>query len=193
MNVPSFLLPSAGWTWQSTITNTATGMLFAEASIFNKWHLDIVAPSPKNNNPNISSYFLIMAKFLFMFCSWITSSSSFDMSFLLGVIYVFKTFLDNSSTLLNLGFRVRWKGRTSEIIRSAIAIVRWVSLEVINFWELSSIPKISEPFEKFLRYSQMISLMQKSWYYRWSSVIWWSDTFVTPMDGGLYGSIWLIL
>ena len=49
--------------------NTATGMLFAEASIFNNEHLDIVAPSPKNNNPNMSASFLIIAKFLFMFCS----------------------------------------------------------------------------------------------------------------------------
>ena len=39
------------------------------------------------------------------------------------------------------------KERPSEIIRSAIAIVRQVSLEVMNFWELSSIPKKSEPFE----------------------------------------------
>ena len=72
------------------------------------------------------------------------------MSFLLGGIYVFKTFLDNSSTFLNLGPWERLKGRTSEIIRSAIEIVRRVLLEVINFWELPSIPKISEPFEKLL-------------------------------------------
>ena len=55
------------------------------------------------------------------------------MIFLLGVIYVFKTFLDNSSTFLNLGFWEILKGRPSEIIRSAVAIVRHVSLEVINF------------------------------------------------------------
>ena len=52
---------------------------------------------------------------------------------MLGGIYVLETFLDNSSTFLNLGFWARLKGRPSEIIRSAIAIVRRVSLEVINF------------------------------------------------------------
>ena len=68
----------------------------------------------------------------------------------MGGIYVFKTFLDNSSTFLNLGFWERLKGRPSEIIRSAIAIVRRVSLKVISFWELPSIPKISVPFETLL-------------------------------------------
>ena len=72
------------------------------------------------------------------------------MSFLLGGIYVFKMFLDNSSTFLNLSFWERLKGRPSEIIISAIAIVRRLSLEVINFWELPSIPKISVPFETLL-------------------------------------------
>ena len=38
----------------------------------------------------------------------------------------------------------------SEIIRPAIAIVRQVLSEVINFWKSRSIPKISEPFEKLL-------------------------------------------
>ena len=161
MNVASFLYPWAIWPWQSTISNTAPGMFFAEASIFNNGHPYIVAPSPKNNNPNMSAYFLIMAKFLFMFCSWITSSSFLDMSFLLGGIYVFKTFLDNSSTFLNLDFWVRLKGRPSEIIRSDIAIVRQVSLEVINFWEFPSIPKQVNHLKNFLRYSQMINLMQK--------------------------------
>ena len=132
------------------ISDTETNMLFAEASIFNNVHIEIVAPSPKNNNPNMSASFLIMAKFLFVFYSWITSSSSLDMSFLLGRIYVFKTLLDNSSTFLDLGFWERLKGRPYEIIRSAIAIVRLVLLEVINFWELPSIPKISEQFEKIL-------------------------------------------
>ena len=123
---------------------------FTEATIFNNGHLDIVAPSPKNNNPNMSASFWIMAKFLFMFCSWITSSSYLDVTFLLGGIYFFKTFPDNSSTFLNLVFCARLKGRPSEIIRSAITIVRRVSLEVINFWELPSILKISEPYEKLL-------------------------------------------
>ena len=52
---------------------------------------------------------------------------------------------------MNLGFWERLKGRPSEIIRSAIAIVRQLSLEVINFWEFPSIPKIIEPFEKLLQ------------------------------------------
>ena len=39
---------------------------FAEHNIFNNGHLDIVAPSPNNNNPNMSASFLIMAKLLFM-------------------------------------------------------------------------------------------------------------------------------
>ena len=72
------------------------------------------------------------------------------MSFLLGGIYVFKKFLDNYSTFLNRGFWARLKGNVFEIIISAIEIVRQVSLEVINFWELQSIPKISESFEKLL-------------------------------------------
>ena len=79
-----------------------------------------------------------------------TSSGSLGMRFLLGGIHVLETFLENSSTFLNIGVGARLKGRTSEIIRSDIAIVRWVSLEVINFWELTSTPKISGPFEKLL-------------------------------------------
>ena len=72
------------------------------------------------------------------------------MSFLLGGIYVLETFLDNSSTFSDLGFWERLKVRSSEIIIYDIAIVRQVSLEVNIFWELPSIPKISEPFEKLL-------------------------------------------
>ena len=41
----------------------------AEHSILNNGHLDIVAPSHKNNNPNISDSLLIIAKLLFMLCS----------------------------------------------------------------------------------------------------------------------------
>ena len=93
-----------------------------------------------------------------MFCSWITSSSSLDMIFLLGGIHFLKTFLDNSSTFLNIGFWERMKGRPSEIIRSDIAIVRRVSLEVISFWELPSNPKIGVPFETLL--VMMIDLYQ---------------------------------
>ena len=85
-----------------------------------------------------------------MFCSWKTSSSSLNMSFLLGGIYVLETFVDNSSTFLNIVFWEILNGRPSEIIRYAIAIVRRVSLEVINFWEFPSIPKTCEQFEKLL-------------------------------------------
>ena len=72
------------------------------------------------------------------------------MRFLLGGIYVLETFLDNSSTFLNLGFWARLKGRHSEIMRSYIAIVIQVSLKVNNFCELQFIPKTSEPFGKLL-------------------------------------------
>ena len=72
------------------------------------------------------------------------------MSFLLGGLYVLETFLENSSTFLNLGSWAKLKVWPSDIIGSAIAIVRRVSLEVINFWEFPSIPKISEPFKKLL-------------------------------------------
>ena len=68
----------------------------------------------------------------------------------MGGIYVLETFLDSSSTFLSIGFWERLKGRPSEIIRSVIAIVRRVLLGVIDFWELPSIPKTSEPFEKIL-------------------------------------------
>ena len=37
--------------------------------IFNNGHLEIVAPYPKNNNPDISVSVLIMAKLLFAFYS----------------------------------------------------------------------------------------------------------------------------
>ena len=51
---------------------------------------------------------------------------------------------------MNIGFWARLKGRSFEIIRSDIAIVRQLSLEVISFLELPSIPKTSQPFEKLL-------------------------------------------
>ena len=70
--------------------------------------------------------------------------------FLLGGIYVLEMILDDSINFLNIGFWERLKGRTSEIIRSAIAIVRRVLLEIITFLSFSSIPKIGESFEKLL-------------------------------------------
>ena len=171
-----FLLPSAKWPWQSTISKTETGMFFVEASIFNNGHLEIMASSHKNLIPYISASFLIISKLLFIFCSWRTSSSSLDVSFLLGGIYVLEKFPENSRTLSNIGFWERLKGRPSEIIRSVFTTVRRVSLEVINFWEFPSIPKTSEPFEKILIYSQMLYLMKK-WSLRfqmnWCDLIKW--------------------
>ena len=70
------------------------------------------------------------------------------MSFILGGIYVLETFLYKSSAFLNIGLWERLKGSPYGIIRSDIAIVRRVSLEVNNFWELPSIPKTSESFAK---------------------------------------------
>ena len=72
------------------------------------------------------------------------------MNFLLVGIYFLETFLDNSSTFLNLVFWERLKRRHSDIIISSFSMVRQVSLEGINFWELPSIPKTSEPFENLL-------------------------------------------
>ena len=109
----AFLLPPARGHWQSTISKTATSMFFAEASIINNRNLEIVATSPKNNNPNISASFLIIYKFLFMFFSWITSSSYLYTSFLLGGIYVLEMFLEKSITFLNLGFWAKLEGRPS--------------------------------------------------------------------------------
>ena len=56
-------------------------------------------------------------------------------------------FLVNSSTFLNLGFWKILKERPLEIIGSDISTVGWISLEVIYFWSLPSIQRISEPFE----------------------------------------------
>ena len=57
---------------------------------------------------------------------------------------------EDFSTLLSIGFWERLKGRTSKIIIPAMAILIQVSLDVINFWGLPSIPKTSGPFEKLL-------------------------------------------
>ena len=86
MNVPFLLFPSAKWPWQPTIYKTATGMFPPEAIIFNNGYIEIVAPSLKNNNPNISASLLIIENYIFMFCSWITSRSSLDIIFMLWVI-----------------------------------------------------------------------------------------------------------
>ena len=41
---------------------------FPETRIFTNENIEIVSPSPKNNNPNIYASFLIIAKLLFVFC-----------------------------------------------------------------------------------------------------------------------------
>ena len=51
---------------------------------------------------------------------------------------------------MNVDFWEILKVRTSDIIRSAMAIVKRVSLEVSDLWEFPSIPKTSELFEKLL-------------------------------------------
>ena len=79
-------------------------MVLPEFIIFNNGHLEIVAPSTKNNNSNISASFLIIAKLLFLFYSWITSSSSLGVIFMLRGIYILETFHSRSSVFLNLGF-----------------------------------------------------------------------------------------
>ena len=112
-------------------SNTATGMFFSEAIIFNNGHLEIVASSPKNKNPNISASFLIIAEFLFMLCSWITSSSFLDTSLMLRGIQVLETFLSNYSTISKFVFWERLKERTYEIIISSMEILRRLLLEVI--------------------------------------------------------------
>ena len=102
----------------------------------------IVAPSTRNNNPEISDSFLIKLKLLFIFWSWITSWRSLGIRFMFGSWYHFDTFLSKSSTLLNLGFWDRLKYRPSEIMRPNIATVRRVSLEVAIFYVLWSPIKI---------------------------------------------------
>ena len=52
-------------------------------------------------------------------------------------------------SLILVSGKYDWK-IPSEIIRLAMAIVRYILLEVTVFWELPSVPKISEPFETFL-------------------------------------------
>ena len=65
---------------------------------------------------------------------------------LLGVIYILEHFLENSSRSSNIEFWEILKDRTSEIIGSAMGILRRVFLEAINFWELTSLPKPNDPF-----------------------------------------------
>ena len=60
--------------------------VFLQARIFNNGDIEIVAPSAKNKDTNISASSLIMAKLFFMFCSIIASRSYLDLNFLLGGI-----------------------------------------------------------------------------------------------------------
>ena len=65
-------------------------------------------------------------------------------------IQVLEILLANYRNFLNLGFWEILKEIASEIIRSDMAIVIRVSLEVIDFWGFPSILKLSEPFDTFL-------------------------------------------
>ena len=95
--------------------------------------------------------FLIISKFLFIFFTWIISNQYLDTRLLWRGLYILETFLDGSRTFLNIGFWARLSGRPSKIIISTMAIVRQVSSEVIIFWEFSSIPKTSEPYERLFQ------------------------------------------
>ena len=59
-------------------------------------------------------------------------------------------FLSDYSTFLNIFVWVISKDSTYEILIPDMKIVRRVSLEVIDFWEIPSIPKIREPFDTFI-------------------------------------------
>ena len=126
-----------------------------------------------------------MDGFLFMFCSRIKSSISLDIRFLLGGIWFFGAFLDNSSTFLNLGFGEILNERSYEVIISAISIIRRFLLEVIYFWALLSITKISETFNLLIEFFSFLYLMQIwrtafqicwcsliKWYF-WNCGVWW--------------------
>ena len=69
MNVTYFCCHQINELEKSTIFKAETGIFFSEAIIFNNGHLEIVGIFPKNNNPNISVYFLIVAKFIFVLYS----------------------------------------------------------------------------------------------------------------------------
>ena len=75
--------PSAKCPWQSKISKTANGGFFPETKILGNVVHDIVASSPRNNNPNTSASFVIVVKFIFVFWLWITYKRSLGMSFLL--------------------------------------------------------------------------------------------------------------
>ena len=147
----------------------------------------------------ISDNFLAGSIFFILFknrlYSWITSSSYLYMSFLLGGIYVLETFLDNSSTFLNLVFWERLKVRPSETMRSVMKILRRVSLEVTNSWEfpINTNNKWTIWKTSWVPLSSYIWCRSEAWDYRWISVIWLSDTFGNNMYGVFDGSRWLIL
>ena len=146
IKIPYFSPPSSKWPWQSTSYNTYTRIFFPETNMFNSGILEIVASSPRNNNPKISDSFLIKLRFLSMFWYLITSKRSLYIRFLFWGWYLFDTVLYKSSTFLNLGLWDRLKERPLEIMGSDIAFVRRVSLEVIIFCVLFPLIKKIEPF-----------------------------------------------
>ena len=117
----------------------------SEARIFCNVDNGIVALSPKNDNPNISDFFLIMAKLFLLLCSWITSSSSLDIILLFGGIclgnspcqlhYLLKIwFLGNikGKTLKNNKISY-WNSKTSPVV------INWllrISINTKNKWTI---------------------------------------------------------
>ena len=69
MNAPPFYFHQINDLENQRLPKTVTSMFFPEYRIFNNGHIEIVAPSPKNNNTNIFDSFLIIAKLLLVLCS----------------------------------------------------------------------------------------------------------------------------
>ena len=147
--------------------------------------LKIVAPSRKNNNPNILDSFLIMAKFLFMFCLWIISSSYLDISFLSGGVYFFKRSFPTPVpswilVLVNIKVKAFWNNNISyENINTGLIGRNWLLRFFINtknkwtIWDTSSVT-----------FGCYIWRRAEGWHFIYGIVIWWSVTFETVVHGG---------
>ena len=83
------------------------------------------------------------------------------MGFLFGRIYVLETFLEKSSTFFNIVFGGILKEMPSGKLIYAMVIVRRVSLEVINFWELSSKSNTIQTFGKLLELLSVVIFYAK--------------------------------
>ena len=154
-----------------------------------------MVPSPKNNNPHISSSFLIIAKLLFMFFSWITSSSYFDIRFMLGGIQVLKTFLCQLQYLLEYWFLGKIKGKNFwnnniSYENSKMGLVGSncflrVAINTKNKWTIWYVYWVNS--------SCYIWCRAEGWNFRYVSAVWWSDNFGNMAYGVLNGSRLLIL